>query len=213
MPSDRCEELTESLKRAAAALRDADIPYALGGGLACWAHGAPESEHDVDLMVRPQDADRALQVLTDSGMRPVRPPEGWLLKAYDGDVLVDIIFEPNGDAVDDDLLSRVTVREVAAVRMPVLALEDVIASKLLALGERNCDYEKLIGIARAVREQVDWAGVQQATAHSPFAAAFFTLVQGLGIVPYVEAADDDESAQERHAERVPESSQSVRALA
>jgi hypothetical protein len=213
MPSDRCEELTESLKRAAAALRDADIPYALGGGLACWAHGAPESEHDVDLMVRPLDADRALQVLTDSGMRPVRPPEGWLLKAYDGDVLVDIIFEPNGGPVDDDLLSRVTVREVAAVRMPVLALEDVIASKLLALGERNCDFEKLIGIARAVREQVDWPGVQRATAHSPFAAAFFTLVHGLGIV-VDEAADDAGSAQpERRPEALSDSSQSVRALA
>src|SRR5688500_2746282 len=154
MPSDRCEELTDSLKRAAAALRDAEIEYALGGGLACWAHGAPESEHDVDIFVRPQDAERALSVLVESGMRPVRPPEGWLLKAYDGDVLVDIIFEPNDGPVDDALMSRVTMRDVAAVRMPVLALEDVIKSKLLALGERNCDYEKLIGIARAVREQV-----------------------------------------------------------
>jgi hypothetical protein len=213
MPSDRCEELTESLKRAAAALRDADIPYALGGGLACWAHGAPESEHDVDLMVRPQDADRALQVLTDSGMRPVRPPEGWLLKAYDGDVLVDVIFEPNGGPVDDELLSRVTVREVAAVRMPVLALEDVIASKLLALGERNCDYEKLLGIARAVREQVDWAGVREATAHSPFAAAFFTLLHGLAIVEAADEAPGGAGSSRPHPERVPDSSESVRALA
>ncbi|MEO6713616.1 MAG: nucleotidyltransferase [Mycobacteriales bacterium] len=185
MPSDRCDQLTETLKRAAAALRDAGVPYALGGGLACWAYGAPESDHDVDLMVLPADAARAQAVLADAGMKPVDPPEGWLRKVYDGDVLVDIIFEPNGVPFEAAALARAHVREVAAVPMPVLALEDVVASKLLALNERFCDFEKLVGIARAVREQVDWERVRMLARGSPFAAAFFTLIEGLGIVEAV----------------------------
>ena len=40
------------MKRAAAALRDAEVPYILGGGLAAWARGGPPTEHDVDFFVR-----------------------------------------------------------------------------------------------------------------------------------------------------------------
>jgi hypothetical protein len=187
MPAD-CDDLIEALKRAAATLRDAGVPFALGGGLACWAHGAPISDHDVDIMVRPQDADRAQLVLAEAGMRAVRPPEEWLLKAYDGDVLVDLIFRPNGEPVDDAMLARATMMDVAAVCMPVLPLEEVLVSKLLALNEHCCDFEKLIAIARAVREQVDWDQMRVATAASPFAHAFFALVTALGIVPPAEPA-------------------------
>ena len=35
------EELTESLKRAVAALESQGVPYLLGGGLGCWARGGP----------------------------------------------------------------------------------------------------------------------------------------------------------------------------
>lgn len=181
MPAD-CDDLIQALKRAAAALRDAEVPFALGGGLACWAHGAPISDHDVDIMVRPQDAERAQRVLAKAGMRAARPPEEWLLKAYDGEVLVDLIFRPNGDPVDDAMLARASMLDVAAVSMPVLPLEEVLASKLLALNEHCCDFEKLIAIARTVREQVDWDQLRVATAASPFAHAFFTLITALGIV-------------------------------
>lgn len=185
MPAD-CDDLIGTLKRTAAAMRDDDVPFALGGGLACWAHGAPISDHDVDIMVRPHDAQRAQAVLVNAGMRPIRPPEEWLLKVYDGAVLVDIIFRPNGEPVDDAMLGRATVMEVAALTMPVLPLEEVLASKLISLNEHCCDFEKLIAIARAVREQVDWDQLRVTTAASPFAQAFFTLVTALGIVPPAE---------------------------
>ena len=52
-----------TMKKGAAALRDADIPFVLGGGLAAWARGGPPSDHDVDFLVKPDDADRAAHVL------------------------------------------------------------------------------------------------------------------------------------------------------
>ena len=51
------------MKRAAAALRDAEVPHLLGGGLAAWARGGPPTEHDVDFFVRAEDAERALEAL------------------------------------------------------------------------------------------------------------------------------------------------------
>ena len=57
------------------------MPHILGGGLAAWARGGPPTEHDVDFFVRAEDAERALEALVEAGMKPERPPEGWLLKA------------------------------------------------------------------------------------------------------------------------------------
>ena len=90
MNDDGFERLLGSMKRAAGALRDAEVPFALGGGLAVWARGGPRTEHDVDFFVKPEDAQRAQTILTSIGMRAERPPEGWLLKAYDGDILIDL---------------------------------------------------------------------------------------------------------------------------
>ena len=177
----RFEQLLETLKRAGAALRNAEIPFALTGGLAIWAHGGPESEHDLDFFVKPEDAERALQALVADGFRPEKPPEGWLYKAWDGDVLVDLIFETSGTPVDDRLLRRATELEVNAVRLPVTLPKDVLVTKLLALREHELDYDQLLEIARTVREQIDWDDVRLRTAHSPFAKAFFTLVDELGV--------------------------------
>jgi predicted nucleotidyltransferase len=179
---DQFEEIKESLKRAAAALQRAEVPFLLGGGLATWVRGGPESDHDLDLLVRRTDADRALEVLAEEGMRPEKPPENWLYKAWDGEVLIDLIFSPSGDEVTDETFERAEELEVNAVRMQVASLEDVIAAKLLALGEHEADFGPVLEIARAVREQVDWSEVRARTASSPFAKAFFTLAEELEIL-------------------------------
>lgn len=176
------DALVATLKKAAQALRDADVPFLLGGGVACWARGGPESDHDLDLMVREKDAERALEALERAGMRPERPPEEWLLKAWDDDVLVDLIFRPASGPVDDELFERGEDLEVEAVPMRVMALEDVMAAKLLALTEHHLDYDSVVEIARSLREQIDWDEVRERTESWPYAAAFFTLVERLGIV-------------------------------
>jgi len=180
-PSPELDEVLDTLKKTAAALRDAGIPYMLGGGVAAWARGGPESVHDVDLMVKPDDAERALAVFEQAGLRPERPPEGWLLKAWDGGVLVDLIFQPRGMQIDDEALERADLITVKSQEMPVMALEDVIATKLLALNEHWLDYDQLLHIARACREQIDWDEIRGRTEESPFARAFFVIVDGLGI--------------------------------
>ena len=181
-------ELIETLKRAAGALRDDGITFVLGGGIASAAQGGPESDHDVDLLLRPQDADRALAVLDEAGFRPERPPEGWLYKAWAGDVFVDLIFQTAEGDVTEDLFERATDMEVYAVPMLVLAPEDLLVSKLLALDEMTLDYKPILEIARALREQVDWPSVRERTSESPFATAFFTLIADLEIVSEEELA-------------------------
>ena len=187
-PAENFPELIESMKRAAAALRDADVPYMLGGGLAAWARGGPPTEHDVDFFVRPEDAERALEALVAAGMKHERPTEEWLLKAWDGDTLIDLIFSPMGGSVDDGFFERAEEMEVAAQRLPVASLGDVLTTKLLALNEQDPDLSSVLELARSLREQIDWDFVRSQTTGSPFARAFFTLVEELGVVEPGEAA-------------------------
>jgi hypothetical protein len=181
------DDLIATLKRAAPALRDLGVEFMLGGGLACWARGGPESEHDLDIMVRPKDAQRALDALASIGMRPEEPPEEWLYKAWDGDILVDVIFRPASGPIDGTMFARAEELEVHAMPMLVMALEDVMVTKLLALGEHSLDYESVLEIARSLREQIDWGEVRERVSPSPYARAFFTLVEELGVVEPVKS--------------------------
>ena len=174
--------LVDSMKHAAAALRNAEIEFMLGGGLAAWARGGPPTDHDVDFYVREEHADRGLEALIGAGMRPERPPEEWLYKAYDGPVLVDLVFRPAGGPITDEHFERATWLEVGAQSLLVASIDDVLVTKLLALSEQDPDFQAVLVLARALREQIDWNFVRTRSSSSPFAQAFFTLVEGLGIV-------------------------------
>jgi Uncharacterised nucleotidyltransferase len=177
------DEIAATMKRAAATLRDNDVEFALAGSLATWARGGPESSHDLDFVIRERDGERALAALEEQGMRRDDPPEEWLVKAWDGNgVLVDLIFGPSGvDA--DEVLAGAEIVNVLSMEMPVMAIEDVIVTKVMSLTEHSVDYGTLIEMARALREQIDWEAVRRRTAESPFSAAYFVLLDGLGIVP------------------------------
>jgi predicted nucleotidyltransferase len=179
-----------SLKRAAAALRDAGVEFLLGGSMASCARGGPETRNDLDIIVRPADAEAALDALTACGMRPERPPEEWLLKAWDGDVPIDVIFSLKGLEDIEEVLRRGKELDVLGVRMRVIALEDMLAAKLLSLSEHELDYSGPMSVARALREQIDWRTLSARTAHSPYARVFFRLLDELGILDRDRAAHE-----------------------
>jgi hypothetical protein len=186
------DEIASSMKRAAAALRAADIEFALAGSLATWARGGPRTSHDLDFVIRERDGERALEALAAIGMRPEDPPEEWLVKAWDDNgVLVDLIFGPSGVEADH-VLESAEIVNVLSMEIPVMALEDVIVTKVMSLTEHSIDYGTLLVMARALREQIDWAEVRRRTAGSPFADAYFVLLDRLEIVPASGPGDESE---------------------
>jgi hypothetical protein len=141
--------------------------------------------------VRPQDAKRAQDALVAAGMRAEDPPESWLLKVWDGDVLIDLIdliHQPAGLTVDDELMVTAECAKRRRDGLQVMAIEDVLFTKLNALNEHYLDNSSLLQIARAVREQVDWDRLRERTTGSPYATAFFCLLDELEIVPSATAA-------------------------
>jgi hypothetical protein len=178
-----------TLKKAAAALQSAEVPFCLAGSLSAWVRGGPESSHDLDFAIREQDLLRAADALEAVGMQIEVPPEEWLIKAWDGTpgdgTLVDLIYDPAGVPITDAVLERAHVMDVLAQAMPVLDPTDLMVMKLLSLHEQNLDFTSAISTARAIREQIEWEQLRERTDHSPYAEAFFVMARRLGLMPQI----------------------------
>lgn len=175
-------ELREALKRVAVILKETGIPFALAGGYAVWARGGPEPDHDVDFVIAEADASTAADVLRENDLDVVDPPEDWLFKVFVDGAMVDILFRSNSYPIDRADLDDVEELEVESVLMPVLPATELMAQKLNALEEHACDFARLLPVARAVREQVDWVEVRAATEESPFAISFLVLLEHLKVI-------------------------------
>ncbi|MGI8439533.1 MAG: nucleotidyltransferase family protein, partial [Thermoleophilaceae bacterium] len=150
------------------------------GSVAVWARGGPALVDDLDFVLPPGHVEPALEVLSALGMRREDPPEDWLVKAWDGPVLVDLIFLPSGLAIDDALFARADVLDVHGISMPVMAPEDVVIAKVMSMHEHYLDFAGLLDLCRPVREQVDWEEVRERTS-GPYAKSFLVLADELGL--------------------------------
>jgi hypothetical protein len=203
-PPAETEQIARTLKIAAAALRDADVPFALAGSVACWARGGPVPSNDLDFAVAEHDGDRALRALEGVGMRGERPPEGWLLKAWHGDVMIDLIWDLEGLGDAEGAIARADELSVEAVPMLVLDVEDVFVSRLCAMDEHHLDFANPLAAARALREQVDWDEVRRRTSCSPYAKGFLAMLEALQIIgpPREGAATAPPSRATSHGARI-----------
>ena len=191
------------MTHVAAALRDAEVPYLLAGSFAIWAHGGPAHDTDLDFAVKREDIERAVDALVAAGLEEKETPEEWLRKVCEGDVTVDLIFDPAGLEVDDDAIERGDDIEVQGMTFRVMAVDDVMTTKLFAFKEHYLDYESTLEMARMVREQIDWDELRRRCGDYAYAKPFFTLAEQLGIIEQpdgdVASAEDVRAAQEsRH---------------
>jgi hypothetical protein len=181
---EEIQPLVQTLKRVACGLQRAEIPFVLAGSFAVYARGGGACDHDVDFLIRQRDVDVALTALVEIGFRAERPPEDWLVKVYEEDRLVDLIHRPVQRPVTDETLADSEVLAVNACHMPVLSASELMIHKILSFGPHYCDFTRALPVARSIREQIDWARVQRETSHSPYAHAFLTLADRLGIFSY-----------------------------
>lgn len=183
MTAAYADQLLTTLKRAASVLKASGIPFALAGSFAAYAHGGASSDHDVDFLIKHEDVEQILSALGEAGFRIEHPPEDWLVKAYDGDQLVDLIYRPIEIPVTDETLSDASVMNVGPISIPVLSATQLMVHKLLTFDQHHCDFARALPLARSLREKIDWRQVQRDTAGSPYAAAFLLLVEKLGLAP------------------------------
>ncbi|HEX2042118.1 MAG TPA: nucleotidyltransferase [Acidimicrobiales bacterium] len=150
------ETLVRVLREAVDALEDDGIPYLVIGGVVAALAGRPRFTHDLDLLVKGQDARPALAALERAGFVTDETEPQWLYKAVKDGVLVDVIFRSSGDVLlDDEMLERATERDFEGVKVRAIPIEDFIIIKALAHKEETGRhwYDALSLLAN---QDIDW---------------------------------------------------------
>lgn len=164
------ERFSRVLVSALDALQESNLPYALIGGIAAGGLGRPRPTHDIDIFVRPDDAEAAITALAKHGFDTERTDPGWLYKGWKDGMMVDLIFKSHGDIYfDDEMHARARMIRYHGRDIPAVSPEDLVIIKaavhsengphhwhdaLAVLSHANLDWEYLIRRARRATRRV-----------------------------------------------------------
>jgi predicted nucleotidyltransferase len=120
------------------ALEARKVDYALIGGIAASSLGRPRPTQDIDIFVRPEDAEATLDVLQEFGFETNRFNPSWIYKAYKENVLVDIIFRSEGGFYfDDEMKAHSKLVQYHGRQVRVVAPEDFVLIKCAVHSEEG----------------------------------------------------------------------------
>jgi predicted nucleotidyltransferase len=159
--------LNRTLLAAIEAIEKSGIPYALIGGVAVKELGRPRITHDIDLFVKPDDADQILEVLKSKDFHIERRDPFWLYKAWREEVLVDVIFKSSGDIYfDEDVRSHVRRIPYQGRFINAISPEDFIIIKAAAHQEDN-PHHWHDALAVLTQGNLDWEYLLRRAKHAP----------------------------------------------
>ena len=144
------------LRQAVETVETAGFPFLVLGGLASSLVGRPRWTHDIDLLVRPDDARRVLEALGAAGFTTEETDPVWIYKAFKNDVMVDIIFMVMGGIyLDDEMRARSVERDYDGLRLRIPSPEDQIVIKAIVHREETSRhwFDALAILGRA---ELDW---------------------------------------------------------
>jgi predicted nucleotidyltransferase len=154
--TSREETFADVLRCAVEAIEGARVAYALIGGVGSAALGRPRWTRDIDIIVTPVDADRALDALGAAGFDTERTNEHWIFKATKDEIVVDLIFRTVGDIyLDEPMKERAMRVDFLGVHVTVAAPEDQIVIKAIAHDEQSSrHWNDALGLLAS--QEIDW---------------------------------------------------------
>jgi predicted nucleotidyltransferase len=134
----------------------ANVTFGIIGGVASTAYGRPRWTKDIDVFCRAEDAERVLDLLAARSFEVERTNPMWIYKAFRDDVQIDVIFKVRREVYfDQEMAERVRQMDVDGVAIPVLAPEDIVVMKAMAVDEESpWHWYDALGILAAV--DLDW---------------------------------------------------------
>jgi len=143
------------------------LPFCVLGGVASAAYGRPRMTKDIDVFVRRDDAERALEALAGFGFETEHTNPSWIFKGFRDGVLVDVIFKVKSDVYfDDEMAARVRTAEFAGVSIPVLAPEDLVVMKAFA-AEEEAPWHWFDALGVLSVNELDWEYLCERARKSP----------------------------------------------
>lgn len=138
------------------ALEEAQVSYAVIGGIAVTGLGRPRSTQDIDVFVRPEDAEAVLDLLSRHGFKTEQTYPTWLFKAFKDDVLVDIIFRSEGGFYfDDEMRERAVKINYHGRQVRIVSPEDFILIKC-AVHSEEVPHHWHDALSVLSHSKVDW---------------------------------------------------------
>jgi hypothetical protein len=145
--------------RALAILQDERLDPMVGGAYALRVHtGIWRDTKDLDLFIRKDMIERALEVLGAAGYRTEFTDRYWIAKAFHGRYFIDLIFSSgNGVAVVDELWARrAPVARVLDRQTLVVPAEEMIWSKGFVQELERFDGADIHHLLRCKGAELDW---------------------------------------------------------
>jgi hypothetical protein len=146
-------------RRVCETLQASDIPFLVGGAYAfSYYTGIIRHTKDLDLFVRPGDAQAVLGVLARAGHRTEMCFSHWLGKVFEGTDFVDIIFSSGNGLcrVDDGWFQHAIEAEVLGARQRLAPAEEMIWQKAYIMERERFDGADVNHLLRARGRHLDW---------------------------------------------------------
>jgi predicted nucleotidyltransferase len=150
------KDFGRTLLDAVSVLDDAGVAYLLIGGLASSLLGRPRTTEDVDLFVKAEEADRALDALAGIGFDVERTNPDWIYKARREGIDFDVIFWLKGGiTLTDQLLARAATTAMDGRGVRLMSPEDLVVVKAIVHDEQSPrHWHDALGILASSR--IDW---------------------------------------------------------
>lgn len=154
--------LWPTLADAARVFEARGIPFAVIGGLAVSLRGQPRMTVDVDLVII-ADVDRALRLVAEIAATPFEPLFPGVEEVVARSFILPLRHRTTGIRVDvaigmsgfeQQAVGRAAPVTIGDVRVPVVAIEDLLVMK--ALAGRPQDEQDIHGLIAAQRDAIDW---------------------------------------------------------
>jgi hypothetical protein len=151
--------ISDYYRRVMRILRDAEIPFLLGGGFAFYCYTSiARYTKDLDVFIHPNDLQRVLKLLTDAGYETENKYPHWLAKVYHHGQVVDLIFSSGNGicAVDSEWFKSGTPGTVLGESVQLVGLEEMIWQKAFIMERHRYDGSDILHLLHHHRETLNW---------------------------------------------------------
>jgi len=151
--------LNDFYLRSMAVLRDADVPFLIGGAYVMeMCANVSRRRKDFDLYVRPYHVDAALGALAHAGFNTEVTSPHWLAKARHGRDYVDLIFRAGNGLceVDDSWFARAHDDELLGLPVKLCAPEEMIWMKAYIMERERFDGADIAHLLVSCGDKLDW---------------------------------------------------------
>ncbi|MDQ6859933.1 MAG: nucleotidyltransferase family protein [Verrucomicrobiota bacterium] len=153
------DETKEFYCRAIETLREAKIPFMVGGAYAFGVYtGIHRHTKDLDFFIRPVDVERTLQCFGRDGYTTEVTFPHWLAKVHRGEDFLDLIFRAGNGLceVDDSWFDRAREDEVLGCRALLTPAEEMLWMKSFIMERERFDGADVMHIIHRRAEKIDW---------------------------------------------------------